>query len=709
MTSVSRRDFLRASAAVGGGLVIAAQIGCEPRGQEASGPAATPFLPNAWVRVSTDGSVTVVVDRSEMGQGVLTALPQLVAEELDADWATVRVEQSPAGPAYYNALFGIQGTGGSSSVRAAWQPLREAGAKARAMLIAAAAQQWGVTPDQCSTEAGFVIQTGTSKRLGYGKLADAASKLPVPEKITLKDTKDFRIIGKSIARLDLPDKVVGRARFGLDVTIDGLLVAIVARSPAYGGKPAKWDEAAAKAIPGVKHVVQITSGIAVIADGYWNALKGIEALAVQWDAGRMAGVSSQTIARQLLALTGKPGIVARKEGNPAVRGVKTVEAVYEAPYLAHACMEPMNATAHVEADKCTVWVPTQYQAGGGAGVLEVAAKIAGVPVEKVTVHTTLLGGGFGRRFNQDFVEDAVEASKAAGAPVKVVYSREDDIAHDFYRPISTVRLTAQLDATGAPIVWQARVASPPTMPPAKGQIDPASVEGFANLPYAIPNILVDAHNPDLGVPCGFWRSVGSSQNGFFVEGFMDELAAAAGKDPVEYRRALLEKSPRHKRVLEMAAEKSGWGTPLPAGRARGVAMVESFGTFVAEVAEVSIEKGFPRVHRVVVVMDCGPVVNPDIVAAQVEGAIVMGLSAALYEEITIDGGKAVQTNFDSYRLLGLREMPVVEVHLVPSTEPVTGVGEPATPPIAPAVVNAIAVLTGKRIRRLPLTREFPLA
>jgi isoquinoline 1-oxidoreductase beta subunit len=389
--------------------------------------------------------------------------------------------------------------------------------------------------------------------------------------------------------------------------------------------------------------------------------------------------------------------------------VKTVEAVYEAPYLAHACMEPMNATAHVEADKCTVWVPTQYQAGGGAGVLEVAAKIAGVPVEKVTVHTTLLGGGFGRRFNQDFVEDAVEASKAAGAPVKVVYSREDDIAHDFYRPISTVRLTAQLDANGAPIVWQARVASPPTMPPAKGQIDAAAVEGFANLPYAIPNILVDAHNPDLGVPCGFWRSVGSSQNGFFVEGFMDELAAAAGKDPVEYRLALLEKSPRHKRVLEMAAEKSGWGTPLPAGRARGVAMVESFGTFVAEVAEVSIEKGFPRVHRVVVVMDCGPVVNPDIVAAQVEGAIVMGLSAALYEEITIDGGKAVQTNFDSYRLLGLREMPVVEVHLVPSTEPVTGVGEPATPPIAPAVVNAIAVLTGKRIRRLPLTREFPLA
>jgi isoquinoline 1-oxidoreductase beta subunit len=325
------------------------------------------------------------------------------------------------------------------------------------------------------------------------------------------------------------------------------------------------------------------------------------------------------------------------------------------------------------------------------------------------VHTTLLGGGFGRRFNQDFVEDALEASKAAGAPVKVVYSREDDLAHDFYRPIAMVRLAAQLDANGAPIVWQTRVASPPTMPPAKGQIDAAAVEGFANLPYAIPNILVDAHNPDFGVPCGFWRSVGSSQNGFFCESFMDELAAAAGKDPVAYRLALLEKAPRHKRVLEMVAEKSGWGTPLPAGRARGVAMVESFGTFVAEVAEVSIENGFPRVHRVVAAMDCGPVVNPDIVAAQVEGAIAMGLTAALYEEITIDGGQAVQTNFHNYRLLGLREMPVVEVHLVPSTEPITGVGEPGLPPIAPAVINALAALTGKRIRRLPLTREFPLA
>lgn len=707
-SGVSRRDFLRTGAAVGAGLTIAVQLGCAPKDPDAtSGPVTTPLVPNAFVRVSTDGSVTVICGYSEMGQGVLTAVSMLAAEELDVDWSKVRVEQGPASEPYFNPMFGIQGTGGSTTVRAAWKPYREAGARARAMLVAAAAAEWGVPEGECRTAKGEVIHEASNRRARYGRLAEAASKLPVPEQVTLKDPKDFQILGKAMPRLDLDDKVTGKAGFGIDAQVPGLLVGVVARSPVYGGKPAKWDEAAAKAVPGVKHVAAITSGIVVIADGYWSARKGRDALAVQWDEGANADQSSAKISAQLAALVKRPGISARKEGAGASpQPGKTIEAVYEVPYIAHACMEPMNATAHVEADKVTVWAPVQFQAGGGfgGGARELAAKIAGVPVEKATVHTTQLGGGYGRRFFIDFVADAVEASKAAGAPVKVVWSREEDIQHDFFRPVSTAWFRGTVSPEGNAVSFVSRVACAPILPAPPGKLDDASVEGLANLPYAIPNIAVEGHNPSLGVPTGFWRSVGSSQNAFFSECFIDEMAVAAGKDPFEFRRGLLEKSPRHKRVLELAAEKAGWGTPLPAGRARGIAVAESFASYVAEVAEVSLENGVPRVHRVVAAIDCGPIVNPDTIAAQIESGVVYGLTAALYGEITIEGGRAVQGNFDTYKMLRMNEMPVIEVHIVPSTDSQGGVGEPGTPPIAPAVANALSALSGTRIRSLPLVR-----
>lgn len=705
----TRRDFLKTGAAVGAGLTVAVQFGCGPGDDRPSGPVTTPFAPDAFVRVSTDGAVTVVCGFSEMGQGVLTAVPQLVAEELDVEWAMVRVEQSPAGEPWFNQMFGMQGTGGSTTVRAAWKPLREAGAKARAMLVSAAAAQWGVAPEQCRTEGGYVHREGSRDRLSYGALAEAASKLPVPETVTLKEPAAFRILGRAVPRLDVPDKVTGKARFGMDVQVPGLLVAMVARCPTFGGKPARWDEAAARAVPGVRHVVPIGSGIAVVADGYWAARKGREALAVEWDRGASAQQSSERIATQLAALVRRPGISVRREGaGAAAQAGTTVEAVYEVPYLAHACMEPMNATAHVEAGKVTVWAPIQFQAAAGdafgGGAREIAARIGGVAKENVTVHTTMLGGGFGRRFFLDFVTEALECSKATGAPVKVIWTREDDIQHDFYRPVSTAWFRGTVGADGSPVSWVNRVACPAIMPAPAGRVDDSSVEGLANFPYAIANVQVEAHNPALGVPTGFWRSVGSSQNAFFSECFIDELAAAAGKDPFEFRRGLLGNAPRHRRVLELAAEKAGWGTPLPAGRARGIAVAESFASYVAQVAEVSMENGVPKVHRVVAAIDCGPIVNPDIIAAQMESAVVYGLTAALYGEVAIEGGAAVQANFDTYRMLQMAEMPVVETHIVPSTDAQGGVGEPGTPPIAPAVVNALAALTGQRIRRLPLVR-----
>lgn len=702
----SRRDFLKATAVAGVGLTIAVYLpACAP-GEDA--PVTTPFRPNAWVRVSTDNSVTLVVDRSEMGQGVYTALPMLLAEELDVPWSMVRIEPAPAGAEYNNSIFPIQGTGGSTSVASAWTPLREAGARARVMLVAAAAQQWGVDPSECTTEEGRVVHG--RRRVRYGEVAELAATMPVPETVTLKEAGDWKYIGTPVPRLDLADKVRGTAGFGVDVQVPGMLVGVVARSPVFGGTARSWDEAAALQVPGVRQVVQISSGIAVLADGYWAARKGVMALNVTWDDGPGARFSSAAMRAEMPRLVNRPGIEARREGTGGlVPGHRTVEAAYEAPYLAHACMEPMNATAHVEADRCTVWAPTQYQSGPafGGGVQDHAARITGLDVSAITVHTTYLGGGFGRRFMQDFVIEALEASKAAGVPVKVMWSREDDIQHDWYRPPTFGRLAASLDAEGMPSAMTVRVVCPSINAVLFGmphtELDPEAVVALATQPYRIPNLRVEAVQPDWPVPLGFWRSVGSSQNGFLIESFLDELAVAAGKDPFEYRRALLGEKPRHRGVLELAAEKAGWGSPLPAGTARGIAVVESFSSYVAEVAEVSLNPDRTvRVNRVVAAVDCGTVVNPDIVRAQVESAIVFGLTAALHGEITIEGGKVVQSNFHDYPMLRMHEMPVIEVHLVPSTEGPTGIGEPGTPPIAPAVANAVFALTGQRLRRLPL-------
>jgi isoquinoline 1-oxidoreductase beta subunit len=710
---VSRRDFLKAGAVAGAGLTLAVYLpGCAPR--EAV-QATTPFHPNAWLRISTDDTVTLVVDRSEMGQGVYTALPMLLAEELDIVWDRIRIEQAGAGQEYYNSIFPVQGTGGSTSVAAAWKPLRDAGAKARAMLITAASQTWNVDPGECRTEAGVVLHGPSRRRLRYGELAERAAQIPIPEKVTLKDPRDFRFIGTPVPRLDILDKITGKAGFGIDVQVPGMLVGVVARCPVFGGKAKGWDEAAALQVQGVRKVVHLSTGIAVLADGYWAARKGREALNVIWDEGARAGWNTAAMRTEMASLAGRPGVVARKEGSAGVvRNDRQVNAVYEAPYLAHACMEPMNATAQVEAGRCTVWAPTQYQSGPafGGGVQEIAAKIAGVEPSNVTVHTTFLGGGFGRRFMQDFVAEAVEASKLAGGPVKIIWSREDDIQHDFYRPSTHVALAGSLAADGTISGLTVRIVCPSINAALFGAprsvVDDNAVEAIKNLPYAVPNLLVDVVHPDWTVPVGFWRSVGSSQNGFVIESFIDELAVASGTDPVAFREALLAQAPRHLGVLRLAAEKAGWGTPLPAGRARGVAVVESFNSYVAEVAEVSLNPDRTvKVERVVAAVDCGTVVNPDIVRAQVESAIVYGLTAALHGEITVEKGRVVQSNFHDYPLLRMNEMPVVEVHLVPSPEPPTGIGEPGTPPIAPAVCNAIFALTQQRIRRLPI-RAVPV-
>src|SRR6266850_939053 len=660
---INRREFLEAAGVAGAGLVIGFHLPATGRGRAA---AAAPFAPNAWLRIGADESVLVVVDRSEMGQGVTTSLPMLLAEELEADWSKIRIESAPADKAYINPMFGMQGTGGSTSVRAAFTPLRKAGAAAREMLVGAAADTWGVDKSTCRAEQGAVIHTPSNRRLTYGTLAAKAATVPLPHDVPLKDPKDWKILGTRVKRLDSPAKVDGSAVFGIDVKAPGLLVAVVARSPVFGGKVKSFDAAEAKAVPGVKHVVQISSGVAVVADGYWTAKKGRDALTVTWDEGPTGSVSSASISQLFAQQAGQAGAVARHDGDAqgALPGAAAkVDAAYELPFLAHATMEPMNCTAHVRPDGVDIWAPTQFQTGAQG----VGAGIGGVPPEKVKVHTTYLGGGFGRRFELDFIQEALETSKATGAPVKVIWSREDDIRNAQYRPACYHRMQAGLDATGQPVAWTHRIVAPSNM-----------IRVF----------------PD---------TVKNSYNGFVVETFIDELASAAKKDPYEYRRDLLGKAPRHLGALNLAASNAGWGTPLPAGRSRGIAVYKSFDSYVAEVAEVSLgSDGTPRVHRVVCAVDCGPVVNPDIVEAQMQSAIVYGLTAALWGEITIDKGRVQQSNFHDYRMLRLAEMPVVEVHIVSSTDAQGGVGEPGTPPIAPAVCNALFALTGKRIRKLPI-------
>ncbi|HXL35512.1 MAG TPA: xanthine dehydrogenase family protein molybdopterin-binding subunit [Gemmatimonadales bacterium] len=613
-------------------------------------------------------------------------------------------------------------TGGSTAIHGSWDLLRKAGATARQMLITAAAQTWDVDRTSCRAEAGTVIHTPTKRRLSYGRLAARAATLPVPQDVPLKDPKDFRLIGTRTTRLDTPAKVDGSAVYGIDVTVPGLLVASIERCPVFGGTIKRYDATKAKGMPGVRAVVELepspwtgkdgawgvgcAAGVAVVADTYWHAFQGRKALEIEWNEGEAASLGSERIRAELARLADQPGVEAKKIGDPAAAlagAAQRVEAVYEVPFLHHATMEPMTCTAHVQADGCDVWAPTQNQ----TRTQEVAAELAGFPKEKVRIHTTFLGGGFGRRLEPDFVSEAVRVSKAVGAPVKVIWTREDDTQHGFYRPASYNRFAAGLDAAGNPVAWTHRVVGTPIRikfgPLPKG-LDGSLVDGAEDLAYVIPNLLVDQVAADfLPIPRGFWRSVGISHNAFVTESFMDEVATAAKQDPFELRRALLKDRPRHLRTLELVAEKAGWGTPLPAGRGRGIAFAEWQPTVCAQVAEVSVAPdGAVHVHRVVCAVDCGPAVNVGQIEAQIQGGIVYGLTAALYGEITIDRGRVKQGNFTDYPMMHINEMPVVEVHVVPSTEKQGGIGEPSVGPIAPAVCNAIFAATGKRIRKLPI-------
>ncbi len=711
MSGLPRRDFLKVGAAAGGGLVLGFHL---PFGGEAVARAAgKPFAPNAFIRIGADDLVTVVVGKAEMGQGVFTALPMLIAEDLEADWTKVRVESAPVDPAYNHPAFGMQMTGGSTSVWSSWEQMRKAGATAKAMLVAAAAATWKVDPSSLRAEKGFVIHDASSRRLSFGALAETAATMTPPKDVVLKDAKDFKIVGKPTRRLDTPEKVNGKAQFGLDVTVPGMLVALIQRPPVFGGKALKVDDTKTKAVPGVIAIGQPSFGVVVVAKGFWAAKKGRDALQVQWDDGPNAALSTDALREEFRALAKTPGVVAKKEGDAAAvlaGAAKKVEAEYEVPYLAHAMMEPLNCVVDLRPDSCEIWTGTQFQTMDRAA----AAEVAGLKPEQVQIHTTLLGGGFGRRATprSDFIREAVEIAKVVKAPVKVMSTREDDIKGGFYRPMWHDRIAAGLDAGGKPVAWthtivgQSILAGTPFESMVKGGIDDASVEGAADLAYAVPNLYVDLHSPRPGVPVLWWRSVGHSHTAFVVESFIDELAHAAGKDPFEYRRALLGSQPRHKGVLELAAAKAGWGKPLPAGRARGIAVHASFGSFVAQVAEVSMSpRGQVKVHRVVAAVDCGQYVNPDTIAAQIEGGVAFGLSAALHGQITLKGGRVVQSNFHDYEVLRLNEMPEVEVHIQPSGEKPGGVGEPGVPPVAPAVANAIFALTGSRVRRLPIRPE----
>jgi isoquinoline 1-oxidoreductase subunit beta len=704
--TLNRRTFLKVSAAAGGGLIVG---GFFPGASDLTVEAAGLFEPSVWVKIAADDTVTMTLTMLEMGQGVMTSMPMLVAEELDVDWNRIKTEWAPAHPKYGNPNFGGQQlTAGSNSVRGMWKVLRESGATARAMLMTAAAQTWSVAENTVSTEKGEVVHKASGRRLKYGALVDKAAALPVPKTVALKDPKDFKVLGQSLQRLDIPEKVNGKAEFGLDVKRPGMLIARVVRCPVFGGKVSSFNADKAKAVAGVRHVVAISGGVAVAADNYWAASKGAQALEIKWDEGPLAKLNSADISRKYAELAEQPGKVARNNGDAAAAlksAAKSIERVFEVPFLAHACMEPMNCTADVRADRCDVWVPTQGQTASQ----QAAMAASGLPADKVHVFTTYLGGGFGRRGEADFVADAVETSKAVGKPVKVVWTREDDIQHDFYRPVTYVRMWAAADAAGKPVAYQMRMVQQSLMKrigglPPNG-VDFISVDGAANLPYDIPNIRIEYTETDPGIPFGFWRSVGASVTGFVVEGFIDELAATAGEDPFEFRRKRLSKHPRHKAVLELVAEKSGWGKPLPQGRARGIALLECFGSIVGQVAEVSVTNGTVKIHKMWCAVDAGWVVNPDTIKAQMEGGTLYGVSAALNGEITIQNGRVVQRHFNDYKVVRMNDAPEVETHIVASAEEPGGIGEPSTAVAAGALVNAIAAATGKRIYKLPIRAE----
>ena len=711
---LDRRSFLKGVAA-GGGLLLGLHLHRSARAETLDGarPGAAqgagqngPFAPNAWIRIDPEGGIAFIVARSEMGQGVMTALPMLIAEELGVGLDQITVRFAPAAPEYTNRLIGQQHTGGSTSVRDAWTKLREAGALARWLLVQAAAERWGVEADACTVERGEVVHPAGDRRLGFGALASDAAEVPLPPGVFLKEPSAWTLIGTPALRLDIPDKVNGRARFGIDVRLTDMAVASIERCPVFGGKLITFDGEGAKAVPGVEAVLALDSGIAVVAQDTHAALQGRRALDVNWDLGAHAQTSSASIRVGFERRFADAGVTVRSDGDPDAAwsaAARTLEAVYEVPFQAHACMEPMNCTADVRADGCDIYVPTQAQ----TRCQRTGMAITGLSEDQVRVHTTFLGGGFGRRGEQDFVRDAVALSKALGRPVQVIWSREDDIRHDYYRPAGLSRLRGGLDVDGMPVLWKHHIVCPSILsrlsPEATaGGVDRTSVEGAANLPYAIANIAVAYSRENTPVPVGFWRAVGSSQNAWITECFLDELAAAGGQDPLALRRRLLAGQPRHLGVLNLAAAQAGWDAPARAGRHRGIAVAESFGSYVAQVAEVSVSGGQLRVHRVVCAVDCGVVVNPDTVIAQMESGIVYGLTATLKGAITLENGRVQQGNFDDFPLLRMSEMPEITVHIVPSEASPGGVGEPGLPPIAPAVCNAVFAATGEPVRSLPI-------
>jgi isoquinoline 1-oxidoreductase subunit beta len=706
---LARREFLKTSAALGGGLCIAAYV--PELAAAAAGPADGVFAPNAFVRIAPDDSVTLILNHSEMGQGIYTSLPMLLNEELEAEWSKIKIEAAPVDPAYNHSLFGIQMTGGSTTTPSEWERFRRMGAMARIMLVQAAAQKWSVDPSSCHVEKGAVIHAASGKKATYGSLVNDAAQLKPPQNIPLKDPKQFTLVGKPTRRLDTPSKVNGSAQFGLDVKVPGMLFAVVLRPPVFGAKLTTVDGSEALKIKGVRAVEQIPSGVAVIADKFWAAKQAREKVKANWDEGENASLSTAKMLQDFSKLSATPGTLAKKSGDPASAlqsAAKTITAEYDVPYLAHAMMEPLNCVIDFRGDTAEIWTGTQFETIDRAA----AAKVLGLSPEKIKLNTTLLGGGFGRRANpdSDWVVEAAHVAKIAKAPVKVVWTREDDLAGGWYRPMWHDRFAAGLDAQGNPVAWTHTIVGQSILTGTafeqfgvKDGVDSASVEGAADLLYGIPNLQVDLHSPKIGVPVQWWRSVGHSHTGFSVEGFFDEVAHAGGKDPYELRRKLLANQPRMLAVLNLVAEKAGWGKPLPAGRGRGIATHFSFDSYVAQVVEASVEKnGDVRVHRVVCAVDCGRAINPDIVKAQMEGGIIFGLTAALKTEITLDRGRVQQTNFHDYQMLRMFESPAIEVHIVPSEANPTGVGEPGVPPAAPALANAIFAATGKRVRRLPI-------
>jgi isoquinoline 1-oxidoreductase subunit beta len=709
MSAISRRDFLRSSLLSSAGLIIAFHV---PRKAlaAASGPAKEPPRPNAFVRISPDDSVTVLLAHSEMGQGIWTTLAMLVAEELDCDFSKVRVEHAPAAPVYAHTAFGMQMTGGSTTTWSEFDRYRTVGAMARDMLVRAAAARWKVDPKRLRTENGYVVRG--SEKLSYGQLAEAAEKLRPPAAVNLKDAKDWKLIGKPVRRLDSTQKITGKAQFGMDVRFPGLRTAVVARAPVFGGKVRSFDAAKATALPGVEQVVQVPSGVAVVAKDFWSAKTGRDALQIEWDLGPGAAIDSVELEASYRAMARTPGTTAASEGDcdaALSTAASRIEAEYAVPYLAHATMEPLNCSVKIEGDHCEIWTGTQFQTNDQAA----AARIAGVPPQNVSIHTMFLGGGFGRRATpqSDFVSEAVQVARAAGVPVKVVWTREDDIRGGYYRPLFVHRIEVGLDAKGLPIAWkhtivgQSILAGTPFASMIKNGVDETSVEGVVGSPYleAVAARRISLHSPRNEVPVLWWRSVGNTHTAFAMESMIDELAHAARRDPLEFRAELLKRSPRHLRALDVAAQKAGWGTPPPPGRARGLAVHESFGSIIAEVAEVSVEDGKRiRVHKVTCAVDCGLAVNPLGIEAQVQGAVAFGLGPVLHSELTLKQGRVQQSNFHDYEVLRLDQMPQVAVHILPSQARMGGIGEPATAPVSAAVANAVFVLTRKRLRSLPL-------